>query len=247
MRENILQLRRSDVNPKELLELTLQRANWAAECNPETLQLFMREGVFRQGKRGQIMWRRGEFVKHLALVLHGSLDVSVCSETGKRFLAALVGPGELFNLVGVLSGTPLLYDGVARTDTLICLLHKSIIDQAMMADSGFTATILELMCARARVAFSERADLMLMSLRQRCAKTLLSLVLARGNATPVGTSLPVRFNQTDFADLVGCTRPKANHQLKRLENEGIIRLSYSGLVVMDLDELGKIASGMSVP
>jgi DNA-binding transcriptional regulator LsrR (DeoR family) len=49
-------------------------------------------------------------------------------------------------------------------------------------------------------------------------------------------------SQDEFADMVGCSRPVVNRQLKQLERESIIRTTYSHFVILDVNALQSIVA-----
>ncbi len=43
--------------------------------------------------------------------------------------------------------------------------------------------------------------------------------------------------------MIGCSRPMVNRELKSLEKEGVIRMTYSHYVIQDVDRLRSIGEG----
>ncbi len=49
--------------------------------------------------------------------------------------------------------------------------------------------------------------------------------------------LRIELSQEEVANLAGVSRPRCNHALKRLQDDGLLKLEYGGLTVLDLVRL----------
>jgi CRP-like cAMP-binding protein len=228
-------------NTRILLQSSLRNAAWAEKCDSSTLDLFVSHGVVRHLKRGEEFVHVGDPVNHLLVVVEGTLQVRRHTADGRRFIAGYLAAGELGNLVPFLDQSDAPNDYVAHNDTTVCQIERAIVEKCLRADFGLTQGIMAILCRRARHNFSERADLMLLTLRQRCAKILMNFATEYGEPTPAGVSLTLRLSQAEFADMVGWSRPVVNRELKRMEQEGILQISYSQVTIRDVARLSQIA------
>ncbi|WP_427305991.1 Crp/Fnr family transcriptional regulator [Cupriavidus sp. H39] len=226
-----------------LVSTVLRQADWATGCQAATLQAFAKGGVVRHLKRGEVVMRRGAPVRHLGIVVSGALQVGIHASSGKRMITGYLGSGQLFNLVPFLDGGVATNDLIAHTDLTICVLNKSLVEMALSSDVILLRAFMQVLCLRARRSLSDHADLLLVTLRQRCAKVLLNLAADYGSPHSEGVSLTLRMSQAEFADLVGWSRPKVNQELKRIEAESIIQVSYSRVLILDMERLKAAASG----
>ena len=53
--------------------------------------------------------------------------------------------------------------------------------------------------------------------------------------------LHIALSQEEVANLAGVSRPRCNRALKRLQDDGLLKIEYSGLTVLDLDGLRQAA------
>jgi CRP-like cAMP-binding protein len=225
----------------------LRRTSWFSHCKPETLEGFLREGQVRLLKRGEILARRGEPVEHLCLIVEGVLEVSVSGATGKRHVTRYLEPGQLMNLVPVLDEQGAIHDSVAHQDTLVLLLGKELVQRTLATEPALALALMRLLCLRSRMTYSNLAETSLMSVRERCARTLLHLADPYGMPRPEGIAISLKLSQDEFADMVGRSRPIVNRELKQLEKDGIIRTTYSHFLILDVKRLEEIVGGMQTP
>lgn len=226
---------------RKVLRSILSQAPWAEHCAPSTLELFASQCVIRHLKRGELFVRVGDPIDVLVLVIEGTLQVGHHSSDGQRFISGYLKAGEFGNLVPFLDRNDTALNYLAHNDTTVALLHRPLVEKSLQSDFGFTQGILSILCQRARHNFSERADLMLLTLRQRCAKVLLRFAADYGEPHSAGVSLSLRLSQAELADLVGWSRPVVNRELKKMEKEGLLQLSYSHMIIRDLPGLTQIA------
>lgn len=225
---------------RALASAALHRAAWFAACRPDTIDRLLKEGTIRLLQRGEVLCRQGQPVEHLCLIVDGTLEVSVTAEAGKRHLVRHLEPGQLMNLIPVLDEQGAIHDSVAHVDTLVLLFSKALIHDVLDTEPGFSRAVMRLLCLRSRTLYLDLADNSLLTLRQRCARTLLYLVGPWGMPRPEGVAISLKLSQDEFADMVGRSRPVVNRELKNLEREGIIRTTYSHFVILDVAALERV-------
>lgn len=229
---------------RSLASAVLKRTAWFSTCKPETLETLLAEGQVRLLKRGEIMTRRGEPVEHLCLIVDGVLEVSATTSTGKRHVVRYLEPGQLMNLIPVLDEQGAIHDAVAHADTVVLLLSKALVRQTLASEPELALALMRLLCLRSRLTYLNLAESSLSTLRARCARTLLHLVDPYGMPRTDGVAISLKLSQDEFADMVGRSRPIVNRELKQLEREGMIRITYSHLLILDVAGLNAIAVEM---
>lgn len=73
---------------------------------PAALQAFDQVKELIQVARGTMLFAEGRQPKGIFLLCHGRAKLTVCSESGKRLMVRVAGPGELLGLSATVSGTP---------------------------------------------------------------------------------------------------------------------------------------------
>lgn len=226
---------------RALAAATLQRSPWFGSCRPATHEALLTHGVLRRLRKGETLHLQGDSVEHLCLVVEGSLAVGTTTRTGKRHVVRYLEPGQLMDLVPVLDEQPAIHDATAHASTLVLLMHRAQIQAAMQAEPELVSALMRLLCLRARLAYGGLTESTLLPLGQRCASALLHLAEPYGLPRGQGLAISLKLSQDEFADMVGCSRPMANRELKLLEGRGLIRMTYSHFVILDLEALRAIA------
>ena len=182
--------------------------------------------------RGQVFQSRGVHVDGVVIVVSGFLRISLSNSEGKRHVVTHLEPGQIFNLLPVMDGGPAIHDAEAGPDTELLVLPTASFLQLQRENAVVAAAAQRLLNARARMIYDGLADAMLLTLSQRCARSLMHVVNAFGE--PVGTdgAMSVRLSQSEFAEMLGNARPVVNRALKKLQHDGVIEVGYQRIVVL---------------
>ena len=235
---------RTESSQRALAAAMLQRSPWFGGCRPATHEALLNCGVLRLLRKAEALHQQGDLVEHLCLVVDGSLAVGTTSGTGKRHVLRFLDPGQLMNLVPVLDEQPAIHDAIAHTTTLLLLMHRTQIQSAMQSEPSLVGALTRLLCLRARLAYLQVAETHLLPLGKRCARALLQLAEPYGLPRGKDLAISLKLSQDEFADMVGCSRPMANRELKQLEAKGLIRLTYSHFVILDIAALRAAAGDL---
>ncbi|TDG17288.1 Crp/Fnr family transcriptional regulator [Paraburkholderia silviterrae] len=236
----------TDSNPAALARLianVLQRAAWFQDCSAASLQAIQDHGSIKRLGRGEMLMRCGEAVGKLNMVLDGALEVSATSATGKRHVTNYLEPGQLIGLIPFIDEGGSIHDVTAHENSLVLQLDRALFERLTAAEPALTRCLMRTLCLRSRRTYARLTDSLLLPLRQRCAQTLLELVSPYGVPAPQGVAISLKLSQEELADMIGCSRPMANRELKELEKEGAISMTYSRYSIIDIERLRAIAAG----
>ncbi len=81
---------------------------------------------------------------------------------------------------------------------------------------------------------------MLSSLDERVAWRLVMIAEGYGQWTDRSYPL-VEVSQETLARMLSCSRQTVNQVLRQLETDGLVRIAYGGIEVLDLDGLRRVA------
>lgn len=230
-------------SPARRIAAVLLRAAWFQDCSPASLQAIQDHATVKRLRRGEMLMRRGEAVGKLCMVLDGTLEVSATSVAGKRHVTSYLEPGQLIGLIPFIDEGGAIHDVAAHEDALVLQLDRALFERLIAAEPALTHRLMRTLCLRSRLTYTRLTDSLLLPLRQRCAQTLLQLVSPYGIPAPQGVAISLKLSQEELADMIGCSRPMANRELKGLEKDGAIRMTYSHYVITDIERLRAIAAG----
>lgn len=196
----------------------------------------------RYSRRTQVL-AHDRHRRELLVVVSGCLEISSMSTHGRKYVNALLGPGQVAPLVRLLDDVPLAYDYHAHEDSVIVHLPCDAVIAVLDAEPILWRDVAKLGLQRQRLSIVLLQNQMLNSIRGRVAATLMSLIhfysgQGDGDATPL-----VRLSQNDLAAMLGLSRQTINKELGRLVEEGAIDMSYKRIRIVDAEKLQRIAAG----
>ncbi|WPG37067.1 MULTISPECIES: Crp/Fnr family transcriptional regulator [Variovorax] len=181
--------------------------------------------------------------RELLAVVSGCLEISNMNPQGRKYVNALLGPGQVAPLVRLLADVPLPYDYHAHEDSVIVHLPSDAVIALLDAEPVLWRDVAKLALQRQRLSVMLLQGQMLNSVRARVAATLTSVIHFYGMQVKAAASLPVRLSQNDLAAMLGLSRQTINKELGRLVAEGVIDMSYKRIRIVDPERLMLIAAG----
>ena len=184
---------------------------------------------------GQIIQHKGQAAGGFWLIEEGAVSVGQFTAAGEFRAVALLGPGDSYGELAVLSGQPRIVDAVARGEARLRAIGAAAFERALAADSAAMRALLGALSAQ----LQETLDLLAHTRRGTVTPRAAALIanLAGGNAGSVTVT------QQEIADLLGVTRATANAALAELEGSGLIQRGYGALRVLDPARLRLLAIG----
>ena len=198
--------------------------------------------LVRYRRRTQVL-ARDRHKRELLAVVSGCLEISSMSSQGRKYVNALLGPGQVAPLVRLLADVPLPYDYHAHEDSVIVHLPCDAVIAVLDTEPVLWRDVAKLALQRQRLSVVLLQNQMLNSVRGRVAATLMSVIHFYGKQVEAAASLPVRLSQNDLAAMFGLSRQTINKELGRLVAEGVIDMSYKCIRIVDPDKLARVAAG----
>ena len=200
----------------------------------------------RYSRRTQVL-AHDRHRREVLVVVSGCLEISSMSANGRKYVNALLGPGQVAPLVRLLEDVPLAYDYHAHEDSVIVHLPSDAVIAVLDAEPVLWRDVAKLGLQRQRLSIVLLQNQMLNSIHGRVAATLMSLVHfynGQGPGTGESDGGPlVRLSQNDLAAMLGLSRQTINKELGRLVEEGAIDMRYKRIRIVDADRLARIAAG----
>lgn len=222
---------------EELARQALARHAVFGACAATTRDKLLRASQSRHYANGEMIVARGEPMLSVLLLLSGSVELGMLSASGKRFVRWYLEPGQAQGFIPVIDGQGAIYDARAHGETLLLLLPRASLLDAIATDPLLAQAILKGFCARSRSMHEAAASDALLSLRGRVARMILRLAETWGVRREGDILVSLKLSQDEFAALLAVTRQALNRELKALEAEGAIRIAYSQITVLDRAQL----------
>ena len=187
-------------------------------------------GVLRTWSDGQVLLSRGQPTSAAWLVVSGRVRISVITAEGEEQLLRWMLPGEIAGLSSVFAQATNPADMVSHGLTQVLHIERARLIELIEQDPVVALDLLRILGLRINQLFDTLADQGMHSLEQRVWATLERI--ARFNSVQVADGVQLRVSQSDLAQAAMGSRQRVNQQLKRFQEQGLIRLGYRNIVLL---------------
>lgn len=213
----------------------LRQSLMFSSLNEDELAELSRLAIERNFKPEEFVFWEGDAPDYFYTVIEGRIKILKYSSSGKEFIIAFFGSGEMFGEVAVFEGKPYPASAQAVADTKILGIKKDDF-LSFLADRPRVALgIINILGGRLRDAQSRLKDLAGERVEQRLARTLLML------SSKLGPTLP--FTRQEIADMAGTTTETAFRVTTQLKDRGIIRSARGKIIILDETKLNLLSEG----
>ncbi len=217
---------RAEILKQSLLFSSLNEAE-LAELSKLAIERSFRPDVF-------VCWE-GDAPDYFYVVVEGRIKIAKYSSSGKEFIIAFFGPGEMFGEVAVFEVKPYPASAQAVADTRVLAIKKDAFLSFLATRPQVALEIINVLGGRLRDAQSRLKDLAGERVEQRIAMTLLML------SSKLGLTLP--FTRQEIANMAGTTTETAIRVTSQLKERGIIRSVRGKIIILDETKLRLLSEG----
>lgn len=210
------------------------RSPWAVALSDELRKRVAAELCVKQIPSGGYVCRKGDQAEHWFGILEGLVKVSTVSREGKAVSFIGVPAGGWFGEGAVLKNEKRPYDAVALRPSTVAYVPRGAFMLLVETSVYFNRFLLALLNERLGQFIAMVEHGRLLAPDARVATELVSLLnplLYPGNQV----SIPIC--QEELAHLMGLSRSVVNKVLKRLHREGIVKVGYGTIAVLDRTRL----------
>lgn len=198
------------------------------EALPEAVRQQLRDRApVRTLADGQLIHQRGSAPDGFCLIEAGTVSVGQFLANGEFRSVALLGPGDSYGELAILSGRPRIVDSLARGPAQVRIIGGALFERVLADHPAAMRALLGALAAQLQETLDLLAGIRNGTSVARAAGILGNL--AGGGHRP----RTVAITQQEIADLLGVTRATANAALRDLEQAGLIRRSYGAITVFE--------------
>jgi CRP-like cAMP-binding protein len=219
----------------------LRQHQFFRDLEPEALDQLCRYAKHVTLKRGATLFSKGDPGNSLFAVISGTVKMSISSPEGRNAILNLIGPGEVFGEMAVLSGQARSADAIANTNCEMFVIDRRDFLPFMRNHPALAMKFIELLCERVRRTSDQVEQVILQDLPGRLASALLGLTerhKSEGSRT-------IEITQQEISEMVGMTRESINKQLRVWAARSWVRLEHGAIVVLDTGSLRELAEAGS--
>jgi CRP/FNR family transcriptional regulator, cyclic AMP receptor protein len=175
-------------------------------------------------QRATAIFSQGDPADTVLYIQHGTVKLSVLSQTGKEAVVGMLGPGDFFG-EGALAGQPVrLATATTVTASRILVVAKSQMIRVLHQQHALSDRFIAHMLSRNNRLEEDLVDQLFNASEKRLARTLL-LMARYGKPDGPRRVLP-RISQEVLAEMVGTTRSRVNFFMNKFRKLGFI--DYNG-------------------
>ena len=216
------------------LKEALRSAIWAQVLTPAQMARVEADTYETFVPKGGFVCRKGELVDNWVGIIAGMVKMNNFSPSGKSVTFTGVPPGGWFGEGSLLKNEPRKYDAMALRDSRIARMPADTFNWLLETSLPFTRFLLMQLNERLGQFIGMVENDRLLDIDTRVARCLAGLF--NSHLYP-GIEKLVQISQEEIGLLSGASRQRANQALQVLEKEGLLRLDYGGIRILDLEGL----------
>lgn len=222
--------------------LSLLRADpWFGSVPKEFEQDLLDLATPRRLQHGEHLFFRGDAPDGLYAMLEGTLRVSGVTEAGKEAILSLVDAPSWFGEIALFDRLPRTHNAVAEGAVRLLHVPQAELLELLARAPHYWRELGVLMALRLRLTFISMEDLALLPAEIRLARRLVWLVEASALTPQEGTCV-VPISQTQLGLMLSLSRQTTNQVLQSLQDQGVLRVAYGRIEVLDRARLMEVAT-----
>lgn len=212
----------------------LGQAYWWQTLTPAQRERVASETQARPVAIGGFVCRKGEPVSHWIGIIAGLVRLGTHSAEGK--IASLTGipAGAWFGEGSLLKDEPRRYDAIALRDSRVAYMPRATFHWLLNESIPFNRFLLGHLNERLGQFIGMLESQRLANPDARVASCIAWLY--QPSLYP-STDAQLRITQEELGFLSGVSRQRVNQALQRLAEEGLLRVDYGRITILDLDGL----------
>jgi len=198
-----------------------------------------RYSEFRRYPSGAPVFRQGEHIPGVFVVISGTLKVFRTDGRGKIQVLEMLEPGSCVGEVQVFDGGTVASGGEAHGETEVMLIPAEALRRMIHHDPAMADVIIQHFANKVRHLISLVETLSLHSVPERVAQLLLD----RQAANPARLLVEFDETQEELAQCIGASREAFSRALRLLMDLGLIQSTFPVVRLLDVQKLERYTKG----
>jgi CRP-like cAMP-binding protein len=190
----------------------------------------------------QELFHKGDVGSQLYVVIDGRLKALTTSPDGDEIVFNVMGPGEVFGEVALLSESPRTATVRAIDRCELLVLDRRDFLAFLKRSPDVAVRMLTVLVERLKRASEFVEDVQFLNLPVRLAKKMMLFADRYGRAADGGKVLiDLKLSQEEWGDLVGTTRESINKQMRAWGEQGLIRVDAGFVTLLKPEAIERLA------
>jgi CRP/FNR family cyclic AMP-dependent transcriptional regulator len=182
--------------------------------------------------KGETLYRAGDAGDRLFIMLGGCLQAFRTDRYGRSSTLELLTAGGIVGELSLVDRLPRTATVAALHDSELAVLAFDRLDGVLERHPRMAIELLRYFSGRLRRANEAVADMALLDVKARVAKTVLELAARFGQPGEEGIEVDHGLSQEDLARYVGASREMVNRALADLQARDVLRLRPGGVLIL---------------
>jgi CRP-like cAMP-binding protein len=218
----------------------LRAGRWFRGLPQPFQEALLAMGMLREVPPRCELFARGQPSNGMFGVLQGQLRASGTGDDGRVAILTLVEPPGWVGEIPFFDGLPRTHDLVAEVDSLVVQIPHEPLLAFLEREPRYWRDMALLLTAKLRLAFIAMEDTHRLPIADRVRNRLVLIAEGYGEWSD-GISRDVSVSQETLATMLSTSRQTVNQVLKALEAQGLVRLKYGRVDIVDLKGLRRPA------
>ncbi|MGE8361696.1 Crp/Fnr family transcriptional regulator [Pseudomonas sp.] len=212
----------------------VREGHWFSALPAELQDALLAAAQVQHLEAGQRLFRRGDAASGLYALVEGAMRIGAVSQNGKEALLTLIEPPYWFGEISLFDGQPRTHDAFAESASTLLLVPQASLLALLEREPRYWRDFALLMSHKLRLAFNALEEMSLLPAAPRLVRRLLLIAENYGEGEPRRV---IHLAQEQLALMLALSRQTTNQILKELEAQGIVRLTYGEIEILDLQRL----------
>jgi len=193
-----------------------------------TVRVFSeRDQLFRQGEEG----------RSVLMMVHGYVKLAAVTRGGREVVVDVIGPGEVFGELGVLTQQPRAATATAMTPCSVLSIDGRGFLAALERSPDAMFWVIRLLARRLHKATEQMTDGLELPAPARLAKALLQLAALHSKPAQKGLQISLPLSQRELGSMTGLIRESINKHLGLWRDAGWLSQTGRTITLHDLAPL----------
>lgn len=218
----------------------LSKSQLFARLSPRTQRNIAEKSTLVEYPPGVDLYHQGDPPTPLYTLQSGRVKLYRKSKEKCQILA-LPFPGDCLGAESLPTGAPSPYAATTLKPVTAIALSPDVLQLLLDEHADFQEVFLRLLTDRLKQFVTLVHDLAFRDVTSRLAMVLVARAEVEGQPHDDGIMFDRLLSQQEFADMVGTAREVVYRTFKRFEDDELVRMTRSSILIRDLDTLRAIA------